>query len=57
MDERNRREQGEERVDPREAPEQIEDLDVPGAESENVKGGAEPVHNYSFKQAWPKKYS
>ena len=37
--------------------EHVEDLDVAENESEDVKGGAEPVHNYSFKQAWPKKYS
>ena len=56
MDEPNRRETGEERVDPRESPEQVEDLDVPGAESEDVKGGQKIVHTYSFKHAWPKKY-
>jgi len=41
----------------REEPKKIEDLDVPESESEDVKGGAEPAGTYSFKQAWPKKYS
>ena len=35
----------------------VEDLDVAKEDAEDVKGGAEPVQNYSFKQAWPKKYS
>jgi hypothetical protein len=56
MDERNSQEKAEERIDPRESSEQIEDLDVPGAESEDVKGGQKVVHTYSFKQGWPKKY-
>ena len=37
------------------AREEVEDLDVPEEESEDVKGGT--VSTYSFKQAWPKKYS
>ena len=41
----------------REEPPAAEDLDVPESDSEDVKGGAEPAGNYSFKQAWPKKYS
>jgi hypothetical protein len=52
MDDRDRQEKSEERQEPSEAPERIEDLDVPEGESEDVKGGY-----YSFKQAWPKKYS
>jgi hypothetical protein len=48
----------EERTEPgAERNEALEDLDVPESDSEDVKGGAEPVQNYSFKQAWPKKYS
>ena len=46
----------------------IEDLDVPESESDDVKGGLNyskvesvpaPDENaaYSFRQAWPKKYS
>jgi hypothetical protein len=47
-------EKAEERAEePRtEEPEAVEDLDVPEGESEDVKGGT-----YSFKQAWPQKYS
>ena len=47
----------EERPEEAEASETVDDLDVPEGEAEDVKGGAEPVHNYSFKQAWPTKYS
>jgi len=55
MDDRERRD--EEHAQQPEAkapedPETIEDLDVPEGESDDVKGGT-----YSFKQAWPKKYS
>ena len=49
MDERER--DDEDRTEEPEAAEAIEDMDVPEAESEDVKGG------YSFTQAWPKKYS
>jgi hypothetical protein len=52
MDERERQDKSEERTEDAESPEKIEDLDVPEGESEDVKGGY-----YSFKQAWPKKYS
>ncbi len=52
MDEREREEERAEKADATEAPESIEDMDVPEGESEDVKGGT-----YSFKQAWPKKYS
>ena len=52
MDEREKKDEHE-----REEPQKIEDLDVPERDTEDVKGGAEPVQNYSFKQAWPKKYS
>ena len=48
-------ERAEERVEGRAEHEQAEapeDLDVPAEESEDVKGG-----NYSFRQAWPKKYT
>ena len=47
-------EKGQKRVEDaaREEPEAVEDLDVPEEESEDVKGGT-----YSFKQAWPKKYT
>ena len=48
MDERDR--QDEQRAEEPQAPEALEDLDVPEEQSEDVKGG------YSFKQAWPKKY-
>ena len=41
----------------REEPAAAEDLDVPESDSKDVKGGAEPAGTYSFKQAWPKKYS
>ena len=51
-----RDERAEKKADERtEEAEAVEDLDVPEGESEDVKGGAEPVQNYSFKQAWPKK--
>jgi len=30
---------------------------VKANELKKVKGGEEPVHNYSFKQAWPTKYT
>jgi hypothetical protein len=39
-----------------EEPQKIEDLDVPGTDSEDVKGGG-PIHTYSIQNAWPKKYS
>jgi hypothetical protein len=54
MDERKPEQHTEPDADRHEA---LEDLDVPEREGEDVKGGAEPVHNYSFKQAWPKKYT
>jgi hypothetical protein len=54
MDERKREQRTEPEAD---RPEPLEDLDVPDRDGEDVKGGAEPIHNYSFKQAWPKKYS
>ncbi len=49
MDDRERKD--EERTEEAEAPEALEDMDVPEDDSEDVKGGT-----YSFKQAWPKKY-
>ena len=52
MDERR-----DERADEAKDPEKLEDLDVPESAREDVKGGAEPVHNYSIVNAWPKKYS
>ena len=51
MDDRDQQ-KNEERTEEPEAPEAIEDMDVPEGESEDVKGGT-----YAFKQAWPKKYS
>ena len=45
-------EKDDERKEEPEARETIEDLDVPEEDSEDVKGGT-----YSFKQAWPKKYT
>jgi hypothetical protein len=54
MDERKPEQHTERDAEHREA---IEDLDVPERESEDVKGGNQPVQNYSFKQAWPKKWS
>jgi hypothetical protein len=54
VDDERPEERVEERADVRaehEAAEPPEDLDVPADESEDVKGG------YSFRQAWPKKYS
>jgi hypothetical protein len=50
MDERKRDDEHREESEP------LEDLDVPESESEDVKGGNQPVRTYSFKQAWPKKY-
>jgi hypothetical protein len=55
MDERKPEEHTEPDSEGREGP--LEDLDVPESESEDVKGGNQPVHTYSFKQGWPKKYS
>lgn len=53
MDERTPEQRTEPEADRREA---LEDLDVPESESDDVKGGQQTVHTYSFKQGWPKKY-
>jgi len=53
MDERKPEQHTDPEAEGREA---LEDLDVPESESEDVKGGNQPVKTYSFKQAWPKKY-
>ena len=58
------RERGDERAEPPE-PEGTEDLDVPEQDTEDVKGGViatsdvngDPVATWSFRQAWPKKWS
>jgi hypothetical protein len=41
----------------RDESEALEDMDVPERESEDVKGGNQPVRTYSIKQAWPSKYT
>ena len=59
------RERGDERAEPPEH-EATEDLDVPGQDTDDVKGGGgiatsdakgDPVATWSFQQAWPKKWS
>ena len=58
------RERGDELAAPPE-PEATEDLDVPEQDTEDVKGGViatsdvkgDVVAPWSFKQAWPKKWS
>ena len=52
MDERKEEQHQPQDDERREDAEKLEDLDVPEGESDDVKGGT-----YSFKQAWPKKYS
>ena len=52
MDERKEEHNEPQEDEQRRETEALEDLDVPEGESDDVKGGT-----YSFKQAWPKKYT